>query len=386
MKIIADQNIPFVKECFSSIGDVTLVSGREIGPEMLNDAEILLVRSITKVNADLLDGSRIKFVATATIGTEHVDQDYLAANNIGFASAPGSNANSVAEYIIAALLALGKKYAFRLEGKSIGIIGVGNVGSIVERKCSALGMKVVLNDPPLQRKTGEAKYRPLDELYDCDFISMHTPLTQDGPDPTYHLAGEAFFASLKQGAFFLNSARGKVQDEAALKAAMQNGKFGGVVLDVWETEPKVNPWLLRNVDLSTPHIAGYSYDGKVTGMVMIYQAACKYFSLKARKTAADFLPAPEVFEITVTFDKLKEDDEMLIHDIVQQIYTINRDDFNMREILLQPEHEQASWFDGLRKNYPIRREFQNTKVYLPDVNSPLAEKLYGIGFQLGKLT
>lgn len=385
MKIIADQNIPFVKECFSCIGDVTLVSGRMMLPEIVKDADILLVRSITKVNADLLAGSSVKFVATATIGTEHVDQDYLAANDVGFASAPGSNANSVAEYIIAALLVLGKKYKFRLEGKSIGIVGVGNVGSKVEAKCQALGMNVVLNDPPLQRKTSDVKYRPLDELYDCDFITMHTPLTQDGPDPTYHLAGETFFASTKPGVFFLNSARGKVQDEAALKAAMQNGKFGGVVLDVWETEPKVDFWLLQNVDLSTPHIAGYSYDGKVAGMIMIYQAACEYFGLKATKTATHFLPDPEVPEIIVTFDKLKEDDEMLIHDIVQQVYVINRDDFNMREILLQPVNEQAAWFDGLRKNYPVRREFQNTKVCLPNVHSPLAEKLYGIGFQLGKL-
>jgi erythronate-4-phosphate dehydrogenase len=385
MKIIADQNIPFVKECFSSIGQVTLVGGRQITPALVKDADILLVRSITKVNADLLDGSRVKFVATATIGTEHVDQEYLADKGIGFASAPGSNANSVAEYIVAALLALGRKYKFRLEGKSIGIIGVGNVGSKVEKKCSALGMNVVLNDPPLARQTGDSKYRPLKELYGCDFITTHTPLTKDGPDPTYHLANENFFASMKQGAFFFNSARGKVHDEAALKKAMQSGTVGGVVLDVWETEPNVDPWLLQNVDISTPHIAGYSYDGKVVGMMMIYEAACEHFGLTAEKTAADFLPAPAVPEIVITNDKLKEDEEALIHDIVQQIYVINRDDFNMREILLQPDEERAAWFDGLRKNYPIRREFRNTQAVLSDIASSLSGKLAGIGFQVEKL-
>ena len=154
MKIIADQNIPYVKECFSSIGDVTLTGGRDVTPELVKDADILLVRSITKVNADLLAGSSVKFVATATIGTEHVNQGYLDEHGIGFASAPGSNANSVAEYIVAALLTLGKKHSFRLEGKSIGIVGVGNVGSKVETKCRALGMDVVLNDPPLARQTG----------------------------------------------------------------------------------------------------------------------------------------------------------------------------------------------------------------------------------------
>jgi erythronate-4-phosphate dehydrogenase len=382
MKIIADQNIPFVKECFSSIGDVTLVSGREVTPELVKDADILLVRSITKVNADLLGGSSVKFVATATIGTEHVDQDYLASKGIGFASAPGSNANSVAEYIVAALLALGKKYKFQLEGKSIGIVGVGNVGSKVEKKCSALGMNVILNDPPLARQTGDSNYRPLEELYGCDFITMHTPLTKDGSDPTYHLANEKFFASMKQGAFFFNSSRGKVHDETALKKAMQSGKLAGVVLDVWETEPKVDLWLLQNVDLSTPHIAGYSYDGKVVGMIMIYQACCKYFGVRIAHTAADFLPEPEVPEIIVTNDKLKEDEETLIQDIIQQIYVINRDDFNMREILLQPDEGQAAWFDSLRKNYPVRREFQNTQIILADTASPLAKKLAGIGFDV----
>ena len=157
MKIVADQNIPFVKECFSSMGEVTLTSGRDMTPHLIKDADILLVRSITRVNAQLLDGSSVKFVGTATIGTDHIDQDYLTAGGIGFASAPGSNANSVAEYIVAALLTVGKKHTFQLQGKSIGIVGVGNVGSKVEAKCLALGMDVVLNDPPLQRETGDEK-------------------------------------------------------------------------------------------------------------------------------------------------------------------------------------------------------------------------------------
>lgn len=381
MKIIADQNIPFVKECFSSIGDVTLTGGREVTPALVKDADVLLVRSITKVNEALLDGSSVKFVATATIGTDHIDQDYLAAKGIGFASAPGSNANSVAEYIVAALLVLGKKHQFRLEGKSIGVVGVGNVGSKVAHKCAALGMTVVLNDPPLARETGDDKYRPLEEVYDCDFITMHTPLTKGGQDATYHLAGEAFFDSLKDGAVFLNSSRGKVQDEAALKNAMQSGKLAAVVLDVWETEPNVDPWLLQNVDLSTPHIAGYSYDGKVGGMTMIYEACCEHFGLHASQTAQDFLPAPEVAEIVITPEQLAQDEERILHDTVQQVYVINRDDFNMREILLQPEDDRPAWFDMLRKEYPIRREFQNTRIVLPGVDCCLVNKVAGIGFK-----
>ena len=383
MRIVADQNIPFIEACFSSVGEVILTPGRQITPELVKDADALLVRSITKVNKDLLAGSNVKFVATATIGTEHVDQDYLAANDIGFASAPGSNANSVAEYIIAALLALGKKNKFQLSGKSIGIVGVGNVGCRVEKKCRALGMNVVLNDPPLQRQTGDTKYRPLEEIFDCDFITMHTPLTKEGPDKTFHLADEKFFSSVKDGAIFLDTSRGKVHDESALKKAMEAGKLSAVVLDVWETEPNVNPWLLQNVDISTPHIAGYSFDGKVVGMIMIYKALCQHFGLKAKNTATDFLPAPEVPEICITPDQLESDEERLIHDTVQQVYVINRDDFNTREILLQPDSEQGAWFDNLRKDYPVRREFQNTKVLVPDISCCLVNKLAGIGFQVG---
>ena len=383
MKIIADQNIPFVQECFSSIGQVTLVGGRQITPKLVKDADVLLVRSITKVNESLLAGSSVKFVATATIGFEHIDRDYLAVNNIGFASAPGSNANSVAEYIIAALLALGKKKKFQLAEKSIGIVGVGNVGSRVEAKCRALGMEVVLNDPPLQRQTDDAKYRPLEEVFACDFVTMHTPLTKEGPDKTFHLAGETFFDSMKNGVVFLNTSRGKVQDEAALKKAMQSGKLSAVVLDVWETEPNVDPWLLKHVDISTPHIAGYSFDGKVVGMIMIYEALCQHFGLDAKHTAGGFLPAPEVPQIHITDEQLKHAEEHIIHDTVQQVYVVNREDFNMREILLQPENERGPWFDSLRKDYPIRREFQNTKVFVPGIDCCLVNKLAGIGFEVG---
>ncbi|MHC4104323.1 MAG: NAD(P)-dependent oxidoreductase, partial [Planctomycetota bacterium] len=170
MKIVADKNIPFVADCFSSVGEVELVGGREITPSVVADADMLLVRSVTPVGAELLAGSKVRFVATATIGFDHIDIEYLLRNNIGFASAPGSNANSAAEYVIAGLLEIGQRYGLDLEGKSIGIIGVGNVGSRVAKKCEALGMRVYLNDPPLQRQTGEAKYLPIEELFGCDFL------------------------------------------------------------------------------------------------------------------------------------------------------------------------------------------------------------------------
>ena len=198
MKIVADANIPFVQECFSSIGEVQVIDGREITPDIVSDADILLVRSITPVGADLLGNSKVRFVATATIGFDHIDIDFLQQNNIGFASAPGSNANSAAEYVIAGLLEAAQNCEINLEGKSIGVIGVGNVGSRVAKKCAALGMRIYLNDPPLQRQTGDVKYLELKELYDCDFITIHTPLTFEGVDKTHHLANEKFFKSIKK--------------------------------------------------------------------------------------------------------------------------------------------------------------------------------------------
>ncbi len=210
MKIIADANIPFVKECFSSVGEVEVLPGREMGPSVVRDAEIVLVRSITRVDSDLLAGSKVRFVGTATIGFEHIDAEYLSRNNIGFASSPGSNANSAAEYVVAALLEIGRRHNIKLEEKTIGIVGVGNVGSRVEKKARALGMKVLLNDPPLQRASGDAKYLPLEELFECDFITLHTPLTFEGVDKTFHLADEKFFKLLKSGCVFFNTSRGGV--------------------------------------------------------------------------------------------------------------------------------------------------------------------------------
>ncbi len=380
MKIVADANIPFVKDCFSSIGEVEVVSGREITSKIIADADVLLVRSITRVDSDLLAGSSVRFVGTATIGFDHVDTEFLLSNNIGFASAPGSNANSAAEYLLAALLSVAKKHKIELQGKSIGIVGVGNVGSKVEKKARALGMKVYLNDPPLQRQTGNTKYLPLEDLVDCDLITLHTPLTFDGIDKTFHLADERFFKSLKPGCIFINTSRGAVVDTIALKGAIQSGRLGAVVLDVWENEPNIDLELLRIVDLSTPHIAGYSLDGKVAGMIMIYRVVCEHFGLETKYDVDDFLPEPDVGELKVGPDTGQEQD--IIHQIVQQVYAINRDDFNTREIAMVPEGERAKFFDDLRKNYPVRREFQNTEIVFERPCESLAAKLGGIGFKV----
>jgi erythronate-4-phosphate dehydrogenase len=380
MKIVADANIPFVRECFSSVGQVETLSGRDITPRVIADADALLVRSITPVNAQLLAGSKVRFVATATIGFDHVDVPYLNEHYIGFASAPGSNANSAAEYVITALLEVGRKHGISLEGKSIGVIGVGNVGNRVARKCEALGMRVLRNDPPLQRQTGDPKYVPIESLYDCDFLTIHTPLTKEGIDKTFHLADARFLSSLKAGAVFVNASRGAVVDTEALKAAIRNGRLQAVVLDVWEGEPDIDTSLLELVDLGTPHIAGYSLDGKIAGMIMIYRAFCEYFHLPPRFDVQDFLPAPEVPRLELHLDALS--DEELLARAAERVYSVKRDDRDLRRIVDQPREMRGRYFDSLRKSYPVRREFRNTTVVLDEGRQTLARKLRGIEFNV----
>ena len=380
MKIVADANIPFVTECFSSIGQVHVISGRDIKKDVVADADILLVRSITPVFADLLTGSKVRFVATATIGFDHVDVGFLRRNAIGFASAPGSNVNSAAEYVIAAILEVAQRRRIALEGKSIGIIGVGNVGSRVMKKCHALGMEVLLNDPPLYRQTDDPKFLQLQELFKCDFITLHTPLTFEGIDKTFHLADENFFSSLKKGCVFINASRGGFVNSKALADSIKAKHLKSAVLDVWENEPNIDTSLLEMVETGTPHIAGYSLDGKIAGLIMIYKSVCEYFGMEPQHEASDFLPEPQVK--TIELSKLKRKEQTLVLDSVRKVYNIKNDDANLRQISKEPEQNRGKFFDNLRKNYPVRREFQNTRVIVKDAESSLANKLRGIGFEV----
>jgi erythronate-4-phosphate dehydrogenase len=367
MKITADENIPFVKECFGKLGQVHTAPGSDINSSMAKDTDILVVRSVTKVNEQLLKNTSVKFVGTCTIGFDHIDRDYLDKNNIGFASAPASNADSVAEYIISALLNIAQKKKITLEGKKIGVIGVGNVGSRVVKNTQALGMKPILNDPPLKRQTNNQKYRPLEELYDCDFITVHTPLTHQGRDRTYHLVNEKFLNNLKSGLVLLNTSRGAVVDSAALQNAVENGKLSAVCLDVWENEPDINTDLLKRVDIATPHIAGYSFDGKVRGMVMIFNAVCKYFDIQTRADQSQFLPEPENKHLKV------DNTENLLSKIVNKIYNVYSDDKKMRKILEINAKKRPEFFKKLRKEYPVRREFHNFIVEIEKTNKQQAQ-------------
>lgn len=378
LKILADENIPYATEVFGSLGEVTLLSGRKITRETLAGVEALMARSITPVNAGLLEGSSVKFVGTATIGFDHVDTDYLASKGIAFSSAPGSNSNSVSEYIVSALLVLSQKSGKPLEGSSLAVVGVGNVGSKVVQKAEALGMQCFLNDPPKRRETGDKKYLPLNEaVKTADFVTLHVPLQKDGIDKTLNMADKKFFSSLKEGAVFLNTSRGQVVVEEDLREAIDSGQITAAVLDVWQNEPEINPEMVHQAALATPHIAGHSFDGKVNGTIVIYEALCRWMGKKPEISARDFLPPTPVPQIDLR-NSTKED-EAALRDAVSALYDIRFDDKVFRDTI-QKADGRGKAFDLLRKNYPKRREFTYTELLLDESRSALASKAKGLGF------
>ncbi|HUU26510.1 MAG TPA: 4-phosphoerythronate dehydrogenase, partial [archaeon] len=380
MNILADENMPLAREAFSNLGEVRLLPGREISPESVADCDILAVRSVTLVDQHLLEGSRVRFVGTATIGTDHVDTGYLSGAGVGFASAPGCNAVSVAEYVTAALFVLAAGGGFELREKSLGIIGVGNVGSRVSARAEALGMRVVWNDPPLYDQTGDPRYRSLDEALEADIITFHAPLEKAGPYPTYHMADAGLIKRLRPGAILLNTSRGGVMDSTALEEGLASGRVEACVLDVWENEPDISLSLLSAAAIGTPHIAGYSLDGKVRGTQMIYEAACRYFGLDPVWDPSGLLPEPE--RARIRLEGSLPDAQELAAEAVVAAYPILADDSKLREIINIPEEKRGAYFDSLRKNYPVRREFSSRTVELAQGLSPLAPVLKELGFKV----
>ncbi len=382
MKIVADENIPRVKDVFGTLGEVVVLSGREIDAKHVKKADVLLVRSVTRVDEELLSGSRVRFAGTATIGVDHVDIDYLDSAGIRFAAAPGSNANSVAEYIIAALLTTSLRKDEPPDGRSIGVIGVGNVGGKVVEKAAALGMKVVKNDPPLARRHADAFFRPLGEAQKCDYVTLHVPLETGGTDPTYHMVDEAFLEAMRQDAVLLNTSRGAVIDESALKSALERKRIGGAVLDVWENEPSIDAELAEPADIATPHIAGYSLDGKFAGVKMLYKELCDFLHVKPQIDVDALKPPPEIKQVVVEDapDRLR-----CLQKTVKSIYDIEEDDRKFRKMLSLPGPERASRFSELRKNYPVRREFY-TAGAVPgrnldrEIRGELSRVLVALGF------
>ncbi len=378
MKIVADENIPCVREAFSPLGETRLMPGRAMTRERLQDAELLLVRSVTPVGEKLLRGTPIRFVGTATIGDDHVDRAYLQQQGIAFANAAGSNANSVAEYVMAAMIHHAAQRDLSLQNLTLGIVGVGHIGSRVAKMAAGLGLRVMLNDPPLARQTRDPEFLPLDALMAADIITLHTPLTAEGEDATFHLFDESRLGALKSGSLLINTCRGAVVDNAALKKMLQRCRLTAI-LDVWENEPEIDAALLQLVEIGTPHIAGYSLDGKLNGTNQIYHAACEFLGAAPQWQMEKALPA--IAEPVIRLEENFDTNEQKLDTLIKCVYDITADNRRLRAALDLPAAERTRYFDELRKKYPVRREFHNYTILVETENNGRLNQIKALGFQ-----
>lgn len=374
IKIVADENIPLVEAFFGHLGEIVRRPGRQLAAEDVNDANALLVRSVTNVNSGLLGTSRVSFIGTCTIGVDHLDEQFLNEKSITYASAPGCNANSVVEYVYAALCELDVDWL----GKRVGIIGCGNVGGLLHQRLRAQGVECVCYDPFLTLEQNP-DLAALEEVLACDIVSMHTPLTRTGQHPTYHLLSSVELSQLKEGAVLLNCGRGAVIDNQALLKLLHSRDDLRVVLDVWETEPEISRELLQKVALGTPHIAGYSYDGKLKGTEMIYEALCQHLQQVPERSLQQLVPPLDHAVIEIPAG----DTWTVIKQLVKHIYAITVDDRALRGLADSAESIEAfaKGFDSLRKHYPVRREFHNYQVNWSGADKELATRLRALGFR-----
>lgn len=382
MMIVADENIPLLDSFFGDMGEIRRVSGRDVGPDDVRDADILLVRSVTRVGSDLLEGSRVRFVGTATIGTDHIDRAWLEHKGIGFSAAPGCNASSVVEYVLSVLSLHAERQGVEdWSDLRVGIVGVGNVGGCLAERLQRLGFDVKLCDPPRAEREGEQgpDFVTLEEALGCDVVSLHTPLTRNQPHATHQLLSEQELARLSSGQLLINAGRGEVIDGHALKARLSGEQAPTVVLDVWENEPAIDPELVRQVWLATPHIAGYSLEGKVRGSEMIYQALSRFLGLPVRKKAGQFLPEPPLNKLTFTSSA---DERKALKTALRICYDPREDDARLRLAMNGEAGERAQAFDGLRRDYPVRRECSSLKIQLKGSSKSLQDSFKAAGFKL----
>ncbi len=370
MKILVDENMPYAQQLFCQLGEVKAVSGRPLPIEELDDTDALMVRSITKVNASLLAGKPVKFVGTATAGFDHVDTAWLEQQKIAFSSAPGCNAIAVVEYVFSALMVFAEQEGFQLTDKTVGIVGVGNVGGRLAKRLRALGVNVLLCDPPRADRGDDEQFHSLETLLkQADILTFHTPLNKSGRYNSYHLINESNLDILPEGRILINASRGEVIDNAALLSALNQGKKLRVVLDVWEPEPDLSLELLNKVDIATPHIAGYTLEGKARGTTQVYEAYCDFIGQPQHVELSILLPKPLISTISVQGELT----QTLLKQLIHLVYDVRRDDAPLRKVAgIKGE------FDKLRKFYPVRREWSSLQVVCD--NPITASLLNAIGF------
>ncbi len=373
IKIVADNKIPFLKGAMEGVAKLVYLPGGEITREDLLDADALITRTRTRCDRSLLEGTRIRFIASATIGYDHIDTDYCREMGIQWTNAPGCNASSVRQYMVSTLLYLASEKGLKLNALTLGVVGVGNVGSKVATAAEALGMKVLLNDPPRARKEGAAGFVSLDDLQlQSDVISMHVPLNRGGEDNTLNMVNREFIERVKPGTVLVNSSRGNVVCEADLIEGIRSGKLSKVILDVFQGEPAINPELLQLLTLATPHIAGYSLDGKANGTGMAVRSISKHFGLGLDEWKPIDIPVPEQNQIMgdTGSGSLYE----LLWEIFRNTYDVTADDTLLRE------HPET--FESQRGNYPFRREPQAYSVRLFQGYEEIIKTLEELGFSV----
>jgi erythronate-4-phosphate dehydrogenase len=377
MIIALDRAIPYWEDAFSELGEIRTFSENNLRPADIRDADALIVRSVTPVNALLLGASSVRFVAAASAGIDHVDQDYLIKRGIGFSYAAGCNADAVAEYICVALLVIAQRRGWDLRKKSLAVIGVGNVGSRVVQKGRALGMEVFLCDPPLRDYTGDNTYRSFEEACGADIISFHVPLACGGFYPTWHMLDRKTLDHLSPEQLLINSSRGPVFDCLELKTFLRERRIAGAVLDVWEDEPRIDYSLLDLVDIGTPHIAGSGLDGKIRATEMAREALCKFFGIQSPIDTDSFYPKPRLIR-----PEKKTSSQEAVLSVLLQAFDITKDDAKLRSIKSDPTERAAERFVHMRTHYPLRPEFRHFVVDLNEQNGDLAEILAKLGFKL----
>jgi len=373
MKIIIDDKIPYIRGAFELFAEVVYLPGSQTTPDVVKDADALVTRTRTKCNRRLLEGSNVKFIATATIGYDHIDTEYCKEAGIEWTNAPGCNAESVNQYMASALFAWSMRKRTDLKNKTIGIVGVGHVGKKVAHFCKTIGMRVLLNDPPRERVEGPEKFVSLEKIQqEADIITFHVPLNMAGKDATFQIVNEKFLRNLNKKPLLINSCRGEVFNSKALYSAYEAGDISGFIFDCWENEPDIDLDLLNIAEFGTPHIAGYSKDGKANGTKMSVQAISRFFNLGIDDWEPTNIEPPANPVIKIDGNQRRE--YSILAEAVLSTYEIENDDEDLREA---PEK-----FEQLRGDYPVRREFHAHSIDAKNMETETLKKLKGLGFKI----
>jgi erythronate-4-phosphate dehydrogenase len=376
MIIAVDEDLPYWKEALSRLGPIRPFPGRSLKAADLHDVDALVVRTITPVNASLLDGTSVRYVAAASAGVDHVDQPFLNSRGIQFGYAAGSNADSVSEYILTALHVVASRRGWDLSSKSLAVIGVGNVGSRVARKAQALGMNVRLCDPPLRDVTGDPRYQSLDSVLEADILTFHVPLVSGGPYPTRHMLDRQMLDRLSPQQFLINSSRGEVFDSQELKTALKAKRISGAVLDVWEGEPHVDYALLELLEIGTPHIAGSSLDAKIRATEMTREELSGFFGIPSTPLPHSVYP-----DARVLHPGASSMGQEAVTSVLLQAFEILKKDEKLRTLGSTTAEQAAAGFDRLRIELPLRLEFPHFVVGLSAAQMDMKQAFQALGFK-----